>query len=105
MNISVIIVNWNVRDLLCQCLHSVVNSLCDSTLTYDIWVADNASSDGSVAMVQDLFPHVRMIANAENRGFAAANNQAIERAAGRRLLLLNPDTEVKGQAIATLFTA
>ncbi len=102
MDLSVIIVSWNVRDLLDRCLRSVDASLRDEAVDYEIWVVDNASVDGSADMVQERYPRVHLMRNPDNRGFAAANNQATADARGRYLLLLNPDTEVQGGAIAAL---
>ena len=94
--VSVIIVNWNTRDLLRGCLASV---LAETSAAHEIIVVDNASSDGSAAMVAEEFPGVRLIANTENRGFAAANNQGLSVANGQNVLLLNPDTIVLDGAI------
>ncbi len=91
MNISIIIVSWNVRDLLKKCLESVL--LYSQGVDYEIIVVDNASTDGTVEMMRQDFPQVRLIANQENKGFAAANNQGIKEAKGEYILLLNPDTE------------
>ncbi|MHB8620723.1 MAG: glycosyltransferase, partial [Chloroflexota bacterium] len=91
-DLSVIIVSYNTRDLLESCLTSVFKQNVHGGL--DVWVVDNASADGSAAMVRERFPRAKLIANAENRGFAAANNQAIQASAGRYLLILNPDTEI-----------
>lgn len=102
MDLSVVTVSYNVRELLAECLKSVQDSLADSALAYEIWVIDNASSDGSAEMVRRDFPTVRLIANRENRGFAAASNQGIAQAQGRFLLLLNPDTRVLGDAPSEL---
>jgi len=76
-DLAIIIVSWNVRDLLRRCLQSVQAGLERSGLRGQVWVVDNASSDGSAAMVQHEFPWVHLIANDENRGFTAANNQAL----------------------------
>ena len=99
MTLSVVIVNYNVKYFLKQCLASVYNSdqkMADgSELELDVWVVDNDSVDGSVAMVEHDFPQVHIIANHENTGFARANNQALARATGQCLLLLNPDTIVE----------
>jgi GT2 family glycosyltransferase len=100
MDISVIVVNWNVRELLRRCLHSVLNPT--SGVALEVIVVDNGSTDGSIEMVRQEFPTVRLIANSDNRGFPAANNQGIAVARGRYVLLLNPDTEVTGDALATL---
>lgn len=97
VDLSIVIVSYNVRDLLAQCLQSVV---CD--LSPEVFVVDNASSDDSAAMVREKFPAVHLIANAENRGFAAANNQAFPLTRGRYVLLLNPDTQVRAGALETL---
>ncbi len=98
VDLTIVIVSWNVRDLLRRCLQSIW--LDGGTL--EIVVVDNASSDGSPEMVRTEFPRVRLIANAENRGFTAANNQGLATSQGRYLLLLNPDTEVMGDALATM---
>lgn len=97
MDLSIIIVNWNTRDMLCDCLTTVLAGL--GGLSAEIWVVDNGSDDGSQAMLSGAFPQVRLIANRENRGFAAANNQALARAKGRHILLLNTDTLVQGTVL------
>ena len=121
MDLSIIIVSWNTRDLLAQCLDSVVSSqipvdrqdsnlttddraasLRDCLLSTEIFVVDNASSDGSAAMVRQRFPQVRLIENRENVGFARANNQAISRCLGRYVLLLNSDTIVHQESLARM---
>ena len=89
-DLSVIIVNWNTKELLKQCIDSVQNET--KRYSYEIIVADNNSSDGSAEMVLRNFPYVRLIRNLENFGFAAANNHAINIAKGSHILLLNPDT-------------
>ena len=93
MDLSVVIVSYNVRRFLEQALRSVFAAL--EGLEGEVWVVDNASSDGSAQMVREQFPQVKLIANRENVGFARANNQAVERARGRYVLLLNPDTVVR----------
>ena len=95
---SIVIVSWNTRDILRDCLRSV----CDDAgpVSCEIIVVDNASADDSVEMVRREFPHVRLIENVENRGFASANNQGIAVATGRYVLLLNSDTIVLDGAIA-----
>lgn len=111
IDLSIIIVNWNVRDLLRRCLQSILVSaaspLPQSTnsqppLNLQIIVIDNGSTDGSAQMIRAEFPQVHLIANADNPGFAAANNQGIALACGRYLLLLNPDTECVGAALSLL---
>jgi hypothetical protein len=102
IDLSIIIVNWNTRDLLAQCLASIYAHPPDGT--FEIFVVDNASSDGSAQMVQKQFPSVRSIPNEENVGFARANNQAIRMSSGRHVLLLNPDTKILPDALQTLLT-
>lgn len=97
MDLSVIIVSYNVRDFLKQCLVSVHNSLED--IDYEVFVVDNKSNDGSYDMVKAEFPRVFLAGNSVNRGFSAANNQAIQKASGRYILLLNPDTIVNKNAL------
>ena len=97
MDMSIVIVNWNTRDLLRGCLESVEKHL--GKIDAEVIVVDNASTDDSVDMVNHLFPNVHLIANAENRGFAAANNQAFELSSGRYVLLLNSDTLVHGDVL------
>ncbi len=101
IDLSIVIVSWNVCDLLRRCLKSIFNSL-SSVITIEVIVVDNASSDESVSMVRETFPQVRLIVNADNRGFPAANNQGVDAAQGRYVLLLNPDTEVLGDALAAM---
>jgi GT2 family glycosyltransferase len=91
--LSVIIVSYNVKYFLRQCLQSVERAL--EGLAGEVWVVDNASVDGSVEMVKQEFPGVRLIVNDTNLGFAKANNQAIRQARGEYILLLNPDTIVQ----------
>ncbi len=90
--LSVIIVNWNTRNDLDRCLSSIEARRGD--LDLEIIVIDNNSADGSAEFVQQRFPHVRLIANRDNRGFAGGNNQGLEIARGDYVLLLNPDTIV-----------
>jgi hypothetical protein len=99
-DLSVIIVSMNCRGELAECLASVERAR--GGLAVETFVVDNASGDGSAAMVEGKFPQVRLIANERNRGFAAANNQAVALATGRNVLFLNPDTVVKPGALETL---
>lgn len=94
--VSIVIVNWNTRDILRDCLQSIENQ---TRLSHEVIVVDNASGDGSAEMVRQNFPDVKLIANTHNRGFAGANNQGLEIAKGDKLLLLNPDTIVLDRAI------
>ena len=98
--ISVIIINWNTRALLPLCLETLRTAAGD--LAYDVWLVDNASTDGSVEMVRTNFPEVHLIANAANLGFAAANNQAMAAARGEYFLLLNSDAVLVPGALHAL---
>jgi len=93
LKLSVIIVSYNVRHFLEQCLYSV--RAASSGIDTEIFIVDNASVDGSVKMVKEKFPEAKCIANQENAGFAKANNQAIRESTGEYILLLNPDTIVE----------
>lgn len=99
MVLSIIIVNWNTRELLRRCLESVQ---AETTVRHEVFVVDNASCDGSPEMVASDFPEVHLLSNDENRGFAAANNQALAKAAGHYCLLLNSDTVVLDHALDRL---
>ena len=111
--LAVIVVSHNTRTLLKDCLASVFTSLEQSRLDGTVWVVDNASSDGSPDMVRREFPQIQLLANPNNRGFAAANNQGL-RALGceqdgagqspRAVLLLNPDTVVHSDALSQMFS-
>jgi GT2 family glycosyltransferase len=93
MELSVIIVSYNVRYFLEQCLLSVCKA--SENIDCEVIVVDNNSTDGSCSMVAHEFPEVKLIMNSINKGFSAANNQALKMAAGRYVLLLNPDTLVE----------
>lgn len=99
IDLSVVIVNWNVRDLLRRCLETIVAA---QSPVVEVIVVDNASSDGSAEMVHTAFPRATLIANADNRGFPAANNQGLAAARGRFVMILNPDTEIVGDALARM---
>ncbi|MFH1684319.1 MAG: glycosyltransferase family 2 protein [Candidatus Margulisiibacteriota bacterium] len=92
MDLSIIIVNYNVRKYLLRCLGSLFNAT--EGITFEVIIIDNASSDGSVEALRKNSPQVKLIANPDNAGFAKANNQGIRLARGRNILLLNPDTEI-----------
>jgi GT2 family glycosyltransferase len=92
MLLSVIIVNWKVRQLLERCLDSVFSHL--EGREFEVIVIDNASDDGSLEMVRQKFPQARLIVNSENRGFAKACNQGIAISRGKHLFFLNPDSEL-----------
>jgi N-acetylglucosaminyl-diphospho-decaprenol L-rhamnosyltransferase len=112
-DVSVVIVSFNVRDLLLQCLESILSNrqlpteerdrtAGDRATKIEIFVVDNASKDGSAAMVRERFPSIRLIENTDNRGFASANNQAFVQARGRYVWMLNPDTVVRANALESL---
>jgi GT2 family glycosyltransferase len=97
MDLTVVIVNYNVHYFLDQCLKSVFRS--GNTLEMEVIVVDNNSVDGSQEMIREKYPRVILIANQENSGFSKANNQAIRIAKGRYVLLLNPDTVVEDDTL------
>lgn len=92
MDLSIVIVSWNTQDLLKKCLQSIYQNRVNIDL--EVFVVDNNSSDDTVAMIKNNYPQVKLIINDKNRGFAAANNQALKLATGTHVLLLNPDTEI-----------
>lgn len=98
--LSICIVSWNTRDYLDACLTSIRKAPDD--VSREVIVVDNASEDGTVQMVERNHPEVRLIANDENLGYAAANNQAIEAAVGEHVLLMNPDIVVHDGALDAL---
>jgi GT2 family glycosyltransferase len=98
--VSVCIVNWNCRDLLRRCLETLRPDLQDATL--EVVVVDNGSTDGAADMVAETFPEVRLIRNADNRGFSHANNQAVAVTRGDFLFFLNNDTELPPGALRRL---
>jgi len=98
--VSIIIVSWNARDHLKQCLESLTPAVCRYPM--EIIVVDNASSDGSPEMVEGGFPHVRLIRNPANLGFARGNNLGIERSSGQYLCLINSDVKVLPDCINRL---
>lgn len=100
MKLSIVIVSWNVREDLAKCLKSIEETLLPGET--EVIVIDNSSSDGTAASVRKSFPDVNLIANKQNRGFAAANNQGIKISQGQYILLLNPDTIVQENSLATL---
>lgn len=97
LDLSIVIVNWNTREMTRACLESTFAGLGD--LSAEVIVVDNASEDGSAEMVAEAFPQAVLIRNTDNRGFAAANNQGFEIARGEMVLLLNSDTLVHGQVL------
>jgi len=99
-DVSVIIVNWNSADDLRRCLASLYAHT--NGISFEVIVVDNASYDGSDAMLRAQFPQVRYLQSQENRGFAGANNWGVKHSSGRLLLFLNPDTQILGDAIPTM---
>ncbi|HEY4721166.1 MAG TPA: glycosyltransferase family 2 protein, partial [Anaerolineae bacterium] len=112
-SLAVVIVSWNVRDLLARCLDSLFAELDSSSMNARVIVVDNASSDGSVEMVRSRYPRVEVIASEKNLGFAGGNNLGLRRLGvgdsslplAPCVLLLNPDTEVQPGAIKSLLDA
>lgn len=100
VDLSVVVVSWNTRELLARCLRSIHEH--PPQRSHEIWVVDNGSTDGSATLVRERFPRVRLIQNDENVGFAAANNQAIRQAEGEYVVLLNSDAEVRSGALQSL---
>lgn len=90
LDISVVIVNWNTKALLLECLKSVFETIRD--ISFEVWLVDNASSDGSVQAVRNSYPSVLVLRNDRNLGFAAANNLAFKEMRGHYAVLLNTDT-------------
>jgi N-acetylglucosaminyl-diphospho-decaprenol L-rhamnosyltransferase len=114
MDLVIIIVSYNTRDLLADCLESTFVGLDRSGLDGEIWLVDNASSDGSAEMVRQRFPAAQLIAHDQNLGFAAGNNLALQAMGlglsgelrqeplSRYILFLNPDTRIVGDALGAL---
>ncbi len=100
VDLGVIIISYNTRDLLMEALESVMDTA--GHLGVDVWVVDNGSADGSVDAVRQRFPSVNIIENSENRGFAAANNQALAHVEGEFILLLNSDARLTTGAVDEL---
>ena len=102
MDLSVIILSYNTRDLLEQSLRTVAEAA--SGINAELFVVDNASRDGSADMVAEKFPGVRLIRNEKNLGFAAGNNVALRLVTGRYVLLLNSDTIVRQDTLSCLMS-
>ncbi|MCC7359785.1 MAG: glycosyltransferase family 2 protein [Anaerolineales bacterium] len=100
MDLSIIIVNWNTRDLLAGCLDSLRAHPLEGAS--ETWVVDNASADGSAALVRERYPEARLIENSRNLGFAAANNQALRASTGRYAVLFNSDALARPGALTTM---
>ncbi len=93
MNLSIIIVNYNVKEFLQNLIHSIYKAA--QNISYEIIIVDNASDDGSVEFIKEKFPGIKLIANSKNLGFSKANNIGLMEACGEYILLLNPDTIVR----------
>ena len=118
IDLSIVIVNWNVRELLRRCLASIAGSDAlfvegtqppaqnaggtERRWLAEVIVVDNASNDDSVSMLAGAFPWVHVIANRQNLGFTKANNQGLAASSGRYVLFLNPDTEATPQAFSRM---
>ena len=102
MDLSIIITNYNTRELLSSCLTSLYRTLEHVDFSFEIIVVDNASVDRSAEMIQKTYPKVLIIKNKTNLGFGKANNQGIRKSTGAYILLLNSDTEARGDAIQKL---
>src|SRR5208283_2298136 len=100
MDISVVIVSWNAKDFLEQCLRSLADS--PTSLRSEIIVVDNASTDGSPEMIETIFPQVKLIKSDQNLGFAKANNIGIRESTGRYVSLINSDVKVLGNCLDPL---
>jgi len=101
MDLSIVIVNWNTKNLLLDCLESIFETV--KNMSIEIWLVDNASTDGSVEAVKRTYPDVQVVQNKKNMGFAAANNQAFHRMQGRYALLLNTDTLLTRGAVEMIY--
>lgn len=99
-DLSIIIVSWNVKDFLAACLTSIQANT--AALDYEVIVVDSASTDGSVEMLRSQFAWVKLLPQADNVGFTKGNNIGLKTAQGRYVLLLNPDTEVIGDALVQM---
>ena len=110
-DLAVVIVSWNVRDLLGTCLQSLLADIEQSSFETQVWVVDNASADGTPEAVAEAFPTIRLIASDENLGFVRGNNLVLREITSphsqgpRYVWLLNPDTEVRPGATAALVAA
>ena len=101
MDVSLVIVSWQVKNQLRNCLTSIYKEI--NNLNYEVIVVDNDSDDGSIEMVLNEFSKVQLIANKNNNGFAKACNQAIKKSSGKYVLLLNPDTEIRDNTVKKVY--
>ncbi len=99
-DVSIVIVSWNTRELIAKCLASIFETT--TGVTFDVYLVDNASTDGTPGLVRQRFPQVNLICNGRNYGFAHANNQGLAASRGRYILLLNSDTQMTPGALREL---
>ncbi len=99
-DLSIIIVNWKVKDLLKKCLNSILRY--SDNLSIDIYIIDNNSEDGSVEMIKKDYPQIKLFALKDNQGFAKANNRALKEVNSKYILLLNPDTELQRGSLSKI---
>ena len=97
MDLSIIIVSYNTKELLVDCLKSIQKAF--QFISAEVFVVDNNSSDRTVSLIKKKFPKIKLIANKQNLGFSKANNQAIREAQGKYILILNPDTRLMSDTI------
>ncbi|HEY6906731.1 MAG TPA: glycosyltransferase family 2 protein, partial [Ignavibacteriaceae bacterium] len=102
MDLSIIIVNYNVKEFLQNLIHSIRKA--GTSLNYEIIIVDNSSSDGSVDFISEKFPDVTLISNKENLGFGKANNQALKIAKGHYILIINPDSIVSEDTLTKMIS-
>ena len=100
MELSIVIVNWNTRELLRECLDSIYSTIAETS--FDVWVVDNASTDGSIDMIKADYPKINLIENTKNEGFGRANNRGISASEGDFVLLLNSDIVLTENAVDTI---
>ncbi len=101
MDISIIVVSYNTKELLLDCLASIFETI--KEISFEVWVVDNNSTDGTVEGIKERYPRVNIIENKENLGFAAANNQAFRQMNGHYALLLNTDTVLTNGAVKEFY--
>jgi GT2 family glycosyltransferase len=101
LDISIIVVSYNTKHLLLECLSSIFATI--KEISFEVWVVDNSSTDGTLETVRERYPELKAIANSKNLGFAAANNQAFRSMNGRYALLLNSDTVLTEGAVRVLY--
>src|SRR6267143_4870445 len=100
MRLSIVVICWNDLKVIKDCLESVYRET--STITFEVIVSDNGSTDTSVEYIREHFPHVRIVENGANLGFARGNNAGINVARGEYVLILNPDTIIRDSALEKL---